>query len=396
MASAVGAAAGPPAPVTPPAPPGPPVTPPPGPPGPPPASPPASPIPGTNLNAFSTGILGIKFKKGNTWNVAPAGSNIRKLGLNTERKITKKAPLYRTIQYTNYKLDEIKKNGFPSEDLSLLGDNYKNKNKMARIYSDTVPGLDKMESEFQKAVNTFRTAQLKPELDKKKAANKKEWNNMTKDLSIKTKAELDAMTQEYRKKKAELEKQLEAAFKVQREHFIINKQWETKGKYNEYLTTTRSFKPGVKDPSSKVETLNSLKDVLEITGRPIINSVKVGTTRRKHRFLHFLRPRGAPTRRGSDNVELGAESPVSSSAAAAAAALRRGGIPSPVSEAGSASPASKAGSASPASEAGSAPSHSEAGSASPAPRSPIAPIRIPVSSQSGGKRKTKRKRGSRR
>ena len=334
--------------------------------------------------------------------MAPAGSNIRKLGLNTERKITKKAPLYRTIQYTNYKLDEIKKNGFPSEDLSLLGDNYKNKNKMARIYSDTVPGLDKMESEFQKAVNTFRTAQLKPELDKKKAANKKEWNNMTKDLSIKTKAELDAMTQEYRKKKAELEKQLEAAFKVQREHFIINKQWETKGKYNEYLTTTRSFKPGVKDPSSKVETLNSLKDVLEITGRPIINSVKVGTTRRKHRFLHFLRPRGAPTRRGSDNVELGARSPVSSSAAAAAAAAAlRGGIPSPVSEAGSASPDSEAGSAS---------SHSEAGSASPAPRSPppqtppppqpqpqppIAHIRIPVSSR-GGKRKTKRKRGSRR
>ena len=337
--------------------------------------------------------------------MAPAGSNIRKLGLNTERKITKKAPLYRTIQYTNYKLDEIKKNGFPSEDLSLLGDNYKNKNKMARIYSDTVPGLDKMESEFQKAVNTFRTAQLKPELDKKKAANKKEWNNMTKDLSIKTKAELDAMTQEYRKKKAELEKQLEAAFKVQREHFIINKQWETKGKYNEYLTTTRSFKPGVKDPSSKEEKLKSLTDVLEITGRPIINSVKVGTTRRKHRFLHFLRPRGAPTRRGSDNVELGARSPVSSSAAAAAAAaaaaLRRGrGIPSPVSEAGSAS------------------SHSEAGSASPAPRSPppqtppppqppppqpqpqpqpaIAPIRIPVSSSHGGKRKTKRKRGSRR
>jgi len=288
--------------------------------------------------------------------VAPAGSKTGDLGENTDRKIYKKASIFKTIDYTNYNLDGIKGDGFPSEDLSLLNDKYKKTGQKARIYSDSVAGLKKMESEFQKAVDTFRTAQLKPELDKKKATNKKEWNAMTKDLSIKTKTELDSMSQEYLKKKAELEKQLEAAFKLQREHFIINKQWETKDKYKEYLNTTRSFKPGVKDPSSKGEKLNNLKDVLERTGRPIINSVKVGTTRRKHRFIHFLRPRAAPTRRGSDNVELGDGSPT----------------PTP-----------------------------PLGGPPPTPTPPLggpaaSPLRIRIPRPSGGKRKTKRKRGSRR
>jgi len=304
MASAVGAAPGlaaaptpipPPGPVTPP-PPGPvtpipapgPVTPPP--PGPKTPLTPPPPAKETNLNVFSTGILGTKFKKGNTWNVAPAGSKTGDLGENTDRKTYKKASIFKTIDYTNYNLDGIKGDGFPSEDLSLLNDKYKKTGQKARIYSDSVAGLKKMESEFQKAVDTFRTAQLKPELDKKKATNKKEWNAMTKDLSIKTKTELDSMSQEYLKKKAELEKQLEAAFKAQREQFIINKGWDTKDKYKEYLTTTRSFKPGVKEPPLNKKKLD-LKGALESAGRPIINGVKVGTTRRKHRFISLLRPR---------------------------------------------------------------------------------------------------------
>ena len=240
----------------------------------------------TNLNTFSTGVLGTKFKKGNTWDVAPADWQNKKVGTDTARKIAGKAAGYKDITYTNYDLQTLKADGFPQDSIPTLADKYKI-GKTARVYAKTVPELDKMEPEFQKAVDTYRTAKLQPMVAEKKAANQKEWNAMTAGISGKTKAELDGLTQEYLKKKAELEKQLEAAFKAQTKQLVINKQWETKDKYKEYLATSRLAKPGVKAPEGPAKPIN-LSGALDAAGRPIINSIKVGQTRKRHRFIHLL------------------------------------------------------------------------------------------------------------
>ena len=240
----------------------------------------------TNLNTFSTGVLGTKFKKGDTWDVGPADWTHEKVGLDTSRKIAGKAAGSKDITYMNYDLATLKAEGFPQDSIATLDDKYKI-GKTARIYAKTIPELDKMEPEFQKAVDAYRTAQLKPMLAEKKAANQKEWNKMTSGISGQTKAELDGLTQEYLKKKAALEKELEAAFKAQTKQLVINKQWETQDKYTEYLKTSRLAKPGVKAPEVPAKPIN-LSGALDAAGRPIIKSIKVGQTRKRHRFIHLL------------------------------------------------------------------------------------------------------------
>jgi hypothetical protein len=240
----------------------------------------------TNLNTFSTGVLGTKFKKGDTWDVGAADWEHEKVGIDNSRKIAGKAAGSKDITYMNYDLATLKADGFPQDSIATLDDKYKI-GKTARIYAKTIPELDKIEPEFQKAVDAHRTAQLKPMLAKKKEANQKEWNKMTAGVSGQTKAELDGLTQEYLKKKAALEKELEAAFKAQTKQLVINKQWETQDKYKEYLATSRLVKPGVKEPEGKRGDVN-LSGALDAAGRPIINSIKVGQTRKRHRFIHLL------------------------------------------------------------------------------------------------------------
>lgn len=240
----------------------------------------------TNLNTFSTGVLGTKFKKGDTWDVGAADWTHKKIGIDNSRKIAGKAAGFKDITYMNYDLATLKAKGFPQDSIATLDDKYKI-GKTARIYAKTIPELDKIEPEFQKAVDAHRTAQLKPMLAEKKTANQKEWNKMTAGVSGQTKAELDGLTQEYLKKKAALEKELEAAFKAQTKQLVINKQWETQDKYKEYLATSRLVKPGIKKPEGEKRDVN-LSGALDAAGRPIINSIKVGQTRKRHRFIHLL------------------------------------------------------------------------------------------------------------
>lgn len=240
----------------------------------------------TNLNTFSTGVLGTKFKKGDTWDVGPADWTHEKVGLDTSRKIAGKAAGSKDITYMNYDLATLKAEGFPQDSIATLDDKYKI-GKTARIYAKTIPELEKMEPEFQKAVDAYRTAQLKPMLAEKKAANQKEWNSMTSGISVQTKAELDGLTQEYLKKKADLEKKLEAAFKAQTKQLVINKQWETQDKYRQYVSSPRLAKPGVKVPEGAKGTV-SLSGALDAAGQPIINSIKIPSTRKRHRFIHLL------------------------------------------------------------------------------------------------------------
>lgn len=247
----------------------------------------AIPAANTNLNTFSTGVFGTKFKKGDTWVVGPADWTNNKFDIDPSRTIDGKDDLYKDITYMNYDLATLEAEGFPQDSIATLADKYKI-GKTARIYAKKGPELNKMILEFQKAVDTHRTAQLKPMLAKKKAANQKEWNTMTSGISEQAKAELEALTQVYLKKKEALEKELEAAFKAQKKQLIINKQLDTKDKYEkEYLKISRLSKPGVKKPEGNRGGIN-LSGALDEVGRPIINSIKVGQTRKRHRFIHLL------------------------------------------------------------------------------------------------------------
>jgi hypothetical protein len=100
------------------------------------AAPPAAEV--TNLNTFSTGVMGTKFKKGDTWIVGPADWQNKKVGINTPQKLVGKPAAFKDITYINYDLEALKGDGFPKDSIKTLNDKYKI-GKTARLYAKTAP-----------------------------------------------------------------------------------------------------------------------------------------------------------------------------------------------------------------------------------------------------------------
>lgn len=238
----------------------------------------AGPLP--PLDSFSAGLLGTKFKKGDTWDESPTGWVEGAASIDKARQLQGKIAPYIDISYTNYDLDSLKKDDFPQTTIPTIGDKYKVK-KGARIYAKTAPELDTRKIEFQKAVDAQRTAQLTPLLAKKKGDEQAAWNELTKELDAKTQMELASMKDAYLKKKSELEKQLEDAYKAQTKQLVINKQHN---KYSGYQI------PGTKQPKDPRGNASdqTLIGSMDSIGRPIINSIKIPSTRKKHRFRDLL------------------------------------------------------------------------------------------------------------
>lgn len=232
------------------------------------------------LDSFSAGLLGTKFKKGDTWDENPTGWADGSVGIDKERQLQGKIAPYLDISYTNYDLDSLQKDDFPQTTIATVNDKYKVK-KGARIYAKTSPELDTRKIEFQKAVDAQRTAQLTPLLAKKKGDEQAAWNELTKEVDAKTQAELAIMKDAYLKKKSELEKQLEAAYKAQTKQLVINKQHN---KYSGYQI------PGTKQPKDPRGNASdqTLLGSMDSIGRPIINSIKIPSTRKRHRFRDLL------------------------------------------------------------------------------------------------------------
>ena len=238
----------------------------------------AGPLP--PLDSFSAGLLGTKFKKGDTWDESPTDWAEGAASIDKSRQLQGKIAPYIDISYTNYDLDSLKTDDFPQTTIPTIGDKYKVK-KSARIYAKTAPELDTRKIEFQKVVDAQRTAQLTPLLSKKKGDEQAALNELTKEVDAKTQAELASMKDAYLKKKSELEKQLEAAYKAQTKQLVINKQHN---KYSGYQI------PGTKQPKdprgdASDQTLIGSMDGI---GRPIINSIKIPSTRKRHRFRDLL------------------------------------------------------------------------------------------------------------
>ena len=238
----------------------------------------AGPLP--PLDSFSAGLLGTKFKKGDTWDESPTGWVEGAASIDKARQLQGKIAPYMDISYTNYDLDSLKEDDFPQTTIPTIADKYKIK-KGARIYAKTAPELDTRKIEFQKAVDAQRTAQLTPLLAKKKGDEQAAWNELTKEVDAKTQAELASMKDAYLKKKSELEKQLEAAYKAQTKQLVINKQHN---KYSGYQI------PGTKQPKDPRGNASdqTLIGSMDSIGRPIINSIKIPSTRKKHRFRDLL------------------------------------------------------------------------------------------------------------
>jgi hypothetical protein len=253
----------------------------------------ASAVPETDLHTFSTGWpTATSFKRDDNWIFNPVPDNlpIDTIRTDNKRRLAGRPFYYEDITYTDYILEGVPITQYDT--LESLPDTYKTKPK-ARIFAKTYNALATTKVEFQQAVNTFRTKRLKELIAEKKAANQKEWNSMTSGISGQTKAELDGLTQEYLKKKADLEKKLEAAFKAQTKQLVINKQWETQDKYTQYLSSSpRLAKPGVKVPDGDKGTV-SLSGALDAAGQPIINSIKIPSTRKRHRFRDLIVKPGA-------------------------------------------------------------------------------------------------------
>ena len=253
----------------------------------------ASAVVKTDLHTFSTGWpTATSFKKDDNWIFNPDPDNlpIDSIKTDNKRRLEGRPFYYEDITYTDYKLEDASITQYDT--LESLPETYKTKPK-ARIFAKTYNALATTKVEFQQAVNTFRTKKLKELIAKKKGANQKEWNSMTSKISGQTKAELDGLTQEYLTKKAELEKKLEAAFKAQTKQLVINKQWETYDSHAQYVSSPRVAKPIVKKPEAAKGTV-SLSGALDAVAQPIINSIIIPSTRKRHRFRDLIVKPGAP------------------------------------------------------------------------------------------------------
>jgi hypothetical protein len=288
----------------------------------------ASAVPETDLHTFSTGWpTATSFKRDDNWIFNPVPDNlpIDTIRTDNKRRLAGRPFYYEDITYTDYILEGVPITQYDT--LESLPDTYKTKPK-ARIFAKTYNALATTKVEFQQAVNTFRTKRLKELIAEKKAANQKEWNSMTSGISGQTKAELDGLTQEYLKKKADLEKKLEAAFKAQTKQLVINKQWETQDKYRQYVSSPRLAKPGVKVPDGDKGTV-SLSGALDAAGQPIINSIKIPSTRKRHRFRDLIVKPGAAGAAALPGAPAGA-APAGAGAAPAGDPGAAGAAPVPV------------------------------------------------------------------
>jgi hypothetical protein len=232
---------------------------------------------------FSTGFGGTKFKEGDNWeaDVSTTPIDPRSSFDDPQRSLAGKVSSYKIIEYTDYDLEKIGLDEFKESVLSTSIDPKYKIPKRARIYvTKTTEFLTKI-PEFQKAVDSTRSAELKVEMDKYKRKKQEAWSELAKDVNGKTQADLTIMKDTYLRKKAQLERDLELAYEAQKKQFIINKEYN---KHNVYLI------PGTKLPAQPRLDVDSktLVRTLDEIGTPIISSIKIPSTRKRHRFRDLI------------------------------------------------------------------------------------------------------------
>jgi len=243
---------------------------------------------------LKVGVLG-SLKKGEDWQLPPLPSGEPALSpgrqgvANTPARKGKGKEVFTNKEFTDYLVEKAETDNFKDASGAAIVtlEQVPTEKKAGRFYGKTSKNALKTANSFMSSLKDLRKTNFTKRLGKKKEKNQKEWNSLTAGISADTRVQLDAMTKEYEAKKAELDRRLEEAFKAQTKQLVINKQHETQNVYKTYTASKPNTKITVKPPEGEKKEIR-LGETLNAVGNPIIESIKVGATRKKHRFIDYL------------------------------------------------------------------------------------------------------------